>query len=1342
MTFNFTVVPAGDVENDGWTYVSADATRIWEILGHFEDDCFIRCPSYRGGISVRFPTDVEDLPAGAIIDSITVFIRMKTNAGSGPRAVTVNVRSRENRSRYTTRTLYADNTFTTYEVATYQNDPLGHPWTIHRLNKLELRIFSRNDLFDSVQISQLYIKVNFHTRPTVAVTAPTGTVFTPSPTVAWNYSQEEGEPQSRAEYKVFTAAQVETATFSPITEPPIFRGEVQGERTDDVLPTSLNPDDYYVYVKVYSQFEAGSEWVGKAFTVQGPAPGVPGDDNAGIAGTPGIGRPSVVPDSFTSSAVLKMRDSSNLLSVQQADFEIATDPVEYTGTNCTPVRTTERSFPPGVASLKILAESTADTTASSTLIEIAELSPLVGRAQVRASSTARTVTLTVDFYDADFSLLAGSLTASGSDSSSTWTEFVTAAGSSPASTRYAKVSITVAAQANGEVHYVDHVGLMYGADTAWSDGGHVSHNMLSAHLATGDGPVATNTWITQNSATTVAQAAVTGTGSHGTDMMQMTAVAVAASIGHRATGTVFTTPTSGLNYTLNKPAGVADNDLLLAFVTSNTTGGILPPTGWTFVNSASIEDVDGDIVLHVLKKTGLAADPATWTDGELDVSSTRRTAVVVAYSGAANSDAQFISESIALSGSGDLIHQTAVVSNNDPNAWRVAAFAASDNASGANFTANEDAPVSGDAGDISYVGPSNHWINESAGTTFTINKPDNVQEGDLLLASVGLGENFTSANITPPSGWTIVRVVTQPTNTSEGGLSMAIMGKTAGAGEPNSWSGSTDETAQPRMSQCVAYRGADDFANQFIDEDESDVSDHFELNTATITNTDSKAWRLSVWAALTPSGDNFPSYLVTENKQRNDNTTSRSGIADVAVSMWDSNGPVGTGDHKRKGEIQGSEAYGMTSWIALIKPLPAEDVPAPGAGETERVDNNNGSSDPWISTAVYDSNGVAPVGSQSLYGAFDPGTGSDADAIASWIGIIRPATAVEAGVVAAKATSPVEISNIDPLVMDLAENKVTLVSSFLGSSAGVPMLKVGFYQANQLLSEAVATGTGFNSSFWVKSWAEFSIPEGTTRIMPILGAYSRAVGDTVSFDRVGLMLGGLTSDEEGGVLEPVWRNGTSRDEHPVWSVPVFECADDDGSGYGPFEPLAGQKINPPFYGPRSGQLEYVDHTIVPLNNRRYRVQTLSYGLSGDTFASGFGPESEEAAFGALNWWLKDLRDLSLNMQLKVKAEPLQVGTVNTAAVFQPLGEDYPIVISEGYKADGVQLTMIMNREEHADLKRILNSRRTLLLQSDIDHSWWVRAVGNLEVETQLTAKRTVDPLRFVKVTFIEVKPEE
>lgn len=1333
MSHSFLVLPDGDVENDGWTFFGGTSTRIWEVLSYLADDCGCSSPSYRGGAQVKFPTDCDDLPDGAVIDSVTVFIRMKTYSGSGPRCVTVNVLSSQNASRYTQRTLYATSSYQTYEVGTYTADPLGKAWDIHRLNKLRVRVFSYNNLYDSIRITQLYVQVNFHTRATVVVNAPSGTVTTPSPVVSWTYRQEEGEPQKSAEYRIFTAAQTASATFNPSTEPPVFAATVQGEASSYVLPTSLSPDSYAAYVRATSQYGARSLWASRVFTVQGPAPGVPGDDNAGVSGTPGVGVPTVVPDAFTSSAFLQMRDSSNLLSVQQADFEIATDPLGWVGTNCAAGRNAAAAFGGGVACMSMAASSAADMFAATTLAEVSPSTPITIRAQLRAAATARTVSVRLQQYDQNLDLVDdGTVFATGVDSSSTWTEFV-ATGTTLGTAKYAALVVLITAPASGEVHYVDHAGIMYGVNTAWSDGGHASRNLLTSFLATGDDPApASDAWSAGNVASTTQRVAVGGIGSQGLKAHQMTYTGVSGSLAYRATGSVFTTPTAGTNYTLNKPAGVVDNDLLIAFVTSSSHGEVLAPNGWAVVNTASVDDGSTDIALWVLKRTGLAADPSTWV-GSLSASSSRRTAVVVAYSGAANADDQFIAENVRTDASGSLVHQTQTVNNSDPNAWRVAAFAASDDVSGGSFTANTTPPSA--AADIAFVGRSTAWKQNSDNHSFTINKPAGVVSGDLMVASIGFSGKIDT--ITPPTGWTLIRRMHQADYNSNGDadsgdITVAILIRTAGASEPNSWIGSHDDWGQPKISSAVAYRNAADATLQFIDEEMDSERGSLSVSTGTATNTDARAWRICLFGATTPYGDTWDSGDV---KERTDDSTSLSGKPDVHIAFSDSNAQISTGNHSRTGRFYG-DVYTSVGWIGIIRPLAA--APAQGANETERVDNNNGSSNPWMSTAVYDSNGVAATGAKSVYGVLNPGSGSSADAMASWIGIIQPATAVEAGTVSALTSTKIEIGDVDPSVLRLADNRVSITAQFLGSVSGTPVLGLEFFRANQRISEVSAPGNAFNTTEWVQSWAAFDLPEGTTRIRPKVSALGRAIGDTVQFDRIGVMLG---ADADGAA--PVWRNGTARPEHPVWSTPVIEYQDDDGSGY-PEEwlTLPGQQAVGAGFDSLTGTLFYTDHTIVPLNNRRYRVQMISHGLNGDVFASGFGPPSNEATFTGLDWWLKDIRNLTSNMRLSVRAEDLSIVTTNTAVQFQPLGEDFPLVITEGYKADVFTLKIHVTRQEHVSLKRLLKSGRTLLLQSDVDHSWWVRPVGDLDANILNTGQRKKNPRRYVTVTFVQVAPEE
>jgi hypothetical protein len=312
------------------------------------------------------------------------------------------------------------------------------------------------------------------------------------------------------------------------------------------------------------------------------------------------------------------------------------------------------------------------------------------------------------------------------------------------------------------------------------------------------------------------------------------------------------------------------------------------------------------------------------------------------------------------------------------------------------------------------------------------------------------------------------------------------------------------------------------------------------------------------------------------------------------------------------------------------------------------------------------------------------------------------------------------------------------MADFRGSTSGTPTLTAEFYRANQLIGTQSATGRAFDTTSFTKSWAVFDVPSGTTRIRPVLSALDRVTSDTVQYNRVGVMLGALSDT----TLEPQWRNGSARPEHPIWSKPLIQYQENDGTGYGDWTLLAGQKVLPPTYDLNTSQMFYVDHTIIPLNSRRYRVSTMSYGLAGDFFSSGYGPASQEAIFEPRAWWLKDIQDLSKNMQVTVRWKDQQVDTTNMATSFQPLGSEFPVVITEGFKGDTFSMEFHCEQAEFTALMKLLNSKRTLILQSDIDKMWWVRPVGNISSTILATSSRQERPRRWVTVTFVQVAPEE
>lgn len=1316
---NYTHICNGDFRNEGWGLVGA--LKVFECWNNDDDNKYVFNPPYKGRCAVTFPVNIETIPAGAVIRSVTIKVRARKLDGQN-RTLTINVSCLDDTSRFTSRTIPLTQTATDYTVATYQRDPLGIEWDIHRLNKLLCQVFSYASTLHCIRVYKVWAEIDYRIRPTVTVDSPSGTQLTPSPVVSWTYAQADGDLQASAQYKIFTGIQVADSTFNPSTTDPVYQATVTGDTTSVILPTSLNADTYHAYVQVVSAYGARSTWVGREFSVVGPTPGVPVEDNT-VFGGPGTGTVAVVPDSFRSSVALTLRNTSNLLSVQQADFETSTDGLEYTTINCNIGRDTSVYYA-GVASGKMTGGAAGTFSVLTTFVRCAPDIPVTARAQFRAETDGRPVNTRILFYNDQFEeQFSSTLTASATDSDVTWTETLVT-GTSPSVTRWARVQLEVTGADALEVHHIDHVGLMPGTNTPWNDGGHASTNILDAFSSTAEDPTQVN-WVAGVGSTT-SRVAPPGIGGHGLLTKRLTYNGITPSLAFRATGSNWNSTSSGTNYTLNAPAGIATGDLMLAFITTSNASTCTPPAGWTLVNTASVDDSSTDTALFVLKRTATGSEPASWTDGTVSVASTRRHARVVAYSGAADASQQFVAENVTTRASNTPLYLTsAVVNNTDVNAWRVSAFAFNDDVAGT-MVANTQPPVSNPT--ISYVGKGTVWSTTSNTNSFTINRPSGVQSGDLMIASVSISDPVVPT-VTPPGGWTVVKNVTQ--SDSYAPIRFVVLKRTAGGSEPSSWSGNLSATVKPVMTQVTAYRGADDAANQFVEDNTSLSGSGNSLTTATVNNTDSRSWRHCIFSA---SGDYYTYWNWTnEVTERADDSAeywaSWSSYRTITVSVADSNGTIATGNTNRQSNLNRSY-FAAASWIGIIKALPS--APAPGANETERVDDTTGASNPFMMTGIYDSNGVVPTGAQSVTGAYTPGSGSSLQSAASWIGLIKPAVPLTSGLTVATAPETTDISLIDPDVLARAGNKVTLTSDFIGSSAGTPFLTLHFYRANQLISSETRQGSSFGTAIWSNSRGVVDLPEGTTGIKPEVSVTDRTVGDFVYFDRIGVMLG----DTE------VWRNGTGRTTHPVWSAPLIQYADDDGSGYGDWYDLPGQAINPPQFDPLTGITEYVDNTVIPLQRRKYRAQTISYGLAGDRFVSGYGPDSDEVSLTAREWWLKDLTtDFAMILRVHVPAGPVTVGTTNTAVAFQPLGEDFPVVLTEGYKGDSFELTLVLNRTEHAQLRAQLRTGRTLYLQSPVDHAWWVRPLGDLSAAIQYTGQRFTNPIRFFKITFVQTKPE-
>lgn len=134
-----------------------------------------------------------------------------------------------------------------------------------------------------------------------------------------------------------------------------------------------------------------------------------------------------------------------------------------------------------------------------------------------------------------------------------------------------------------------------------------------------------------------------------------------------AAGTTFSATGGSTSLTLNKPAGVADGDILVAVVAfwANGAQKTVSASGWT-VRQTAYRDVSSDqIQITVLTRPALAADPSTWA---VTVSGTvyLRVAAVSCYRGV-----QTIGNSGQTNAASATSLATATVNNTIANSWRI-----------------------------------------------------------------------------------------------------------------------------------------------------------------------------------------------------------------------------------------------------------------------------------------------------------------------------------------------------------------------------------------------------------------------------------------------------------------------------------------------------------------------------------------------------------------------------------------------------------------------------------------------------------------------------------------------
>jgi hypothetical protein len=349
--------------------------------------------------------------------------------------------------------------------------PNGAPWSQTTIDNLVAKftdgatgsVVLPPDPTNRTTLFALYIDVETAPRPTVTVTAPTGTVTDTSfPSVTWTPVFSDGSPQNAYEIKIFDAATYGGASFSPDTsEPVIETGIITSPNDGQTLEGDLaNSTTYRAYVRVASLVNGNnffSDWAFSQFSLAIDSPATP--------------TVSAFFDSSSGAVTVTIFGRTNAMSPNQASLETNTDGWVAVS-NCSISRSTAQASN-GTASLAVQSGSAGDMTASTTTatkFAVASNNKFSATAEFRADTTARSCSVGLIWLNAAGTAISTIFGTAESDSTSAWNE-CNVSGTAPATATHAQVIVKVASAGSSETHYVDKIAFHAGDNPFWTRGG-------------------------------------------------------------------------------------------------------------------------------------------------------------------------------------------------------------------------------------------------------------------------------------------------------------------------------------------------------------------------------------------------------------------------------------------------------------------------------------------------------------------------------------------------------------------------------------------------------------------------------------------------------------------------------------------------------------------------------------------------------------------------------------------------------------------------------------------------------------------------------------------------------
>lgn len=325
--------------------------------------------------------------------------------------------------------------------------------------------------------------------PSVTATGPAGSVSdTTSPTVAWSYSDPEGDAQVTYRVKVFDQATYEAGGFDPDASTTVWdSGQVTSSTKSRAIGTELeNGTTYRAYVQVTQSGGLASGWSFTGFTIALDPPASP--------------TVTVTADDTNARVQVDVQAHDNLLDANQADLETDTAGWEVV-LNASIAHTTAQASN-GSGSLEVTTTdagyAAVRTTTGLSGAPVVEGESYDFRAKVRVPA-AQNVRVKARWFDDAGSFISDDNGTFVSSAADTWVEH-TLVATAPVDAAFASIFVELQSSAASEVWHVDQAQIAPGSPGAWHRGGLADVHTAKVERSTDGG----TTWETVRGASAVA----------------------------------------------------------------------------------------------------------------------------------------------------------------------------------------------------------------------------------------------------------------------------------------------------------------------------------------------------------------------------------------------------------------------------------------------------------------------------------------------------------------------------------------------------------------------------------------------------------------------------------------------------------------------------------------------------------------------------------------------------------------------------------------------------------------------------------------------------------------------